>query len=160
MTDTQITKGSKLDHQDMSGSKYGYERYMTAKYYKNLTQSQYNNLSDATSIEKGFRRESLNPAVNLARLRHRIATTDAIAARYTLEQKDWLRLSLQKVGNNLWKYKFHYALKFIVAYKVYSEFRNYNYLTKTTVMPTDIRFTHIISLGNWSFLGGLVFTLL
>ena len=151
MSDTQVDKTDKFSHEDLKASKYGFERYMTAKYYKNLTQSQYNNYDDATSVEKGFRRETLNPAANLIRLRERIATTQAIQARYTLEQKDWVRLSLEKLGGRLWKYKYHYAFKFVVAYKFYSEFMNYRYLMKTTVMPYDLRLSHMTSITNWFF---------
>ena len=109
MSSTDIQKVGGSGFENLKESKFGYEKWMTAKYYKNLTDSQFNNRAEATSIPTGFKRDSLNPAVNLMRLRQRIATTDAIAARYTPAQREWLRLSIETVGGKLWKFKFNYS---------------------------------------------------
>ena len=160
MSDSQIQRVEKSKKEDLSASKYGYERYMTAKYYKNLTQSQYYNQNDAKSVYSGFHRESLNPAQNLARLRERIAVTDSIAARYTAAQRDWVRILLEKAGGRLWKYKFNYLIKFVVVYRLYSEIRNYNYLMNNTVMRADTQFSHFHSIFNWTGITALTFLFL
>uniref|UniRef100_A0A7S3N9L4 Uncharacterized protein n=1 Tax=Euplotes harpa TaxID=151035 RepID=A0A7S3N9L4_9SPIT len=149
MSNSGIQRSSD-DYENLKGSKYGFEKYMTTKYYKNLTQSQFANRSDAQAFETGFRRESLNPAVNLMRLRQRLATTDAIAARYTPVQRDWLRLSLEKVGSKVWKYKFNYMFKFAFLYKLYSEIKHLNYLKRTTVLPGFTEFIHFQQIVMWS----------
>ena len=155
MSEAQVEKTSKWEAEKLNGSKYGYERYMTAKYYKNLTDSQYNSTKRASFVESGYKRESLNPAINLARLRQRIATTEAIAGRYTEQQRDWVRLSLRGAGRTLWKYKFNYAFKFILLYKAFSEFRNYHYLSNNTVMTGQVQIAHFYSTVQWGAIAAL-----
>ena len=136
MSGSSTDGSTKWDVKSLKDSKYGYERYMTAKYYKNLTESQYISTDKPKSFETGFRRESLNPAINLARLRDRIATTEAISNRYTVAQKDWLRLSLEKMGSKVWKFKFNYLIKLIVVYKAYSEYCIYKQLTQNSLLSS------------------------
>ena len=150
MTDqSSIQRGSAWEHNNLKGSNYAFERYMTAKYYKNLTDSQYASTSRPSSVASGFRRETLNPAINLNRLRERIAATEAINARYTTAQRDWLRLSLEKVGGHLWKYKFNYAIKFVFLFKVMSEIRHFRHLRATTVMKGQTEMDHVSSILFW-----------
>ena len=155
MSGTDLERLSKNDYENLKASKYGFEKYMTAKYYKNLTDSQFSNRSEASSIPTGFRRDSLNPAVNLMRLRQRIATTEAIAARYTPAQREWVRLSLEVVGGKLWKYKFNYLVKFVFLFKAFSEYRHYRHLKNTTIMTVYDQLTHnerVFAWGTAAFL--------
>ncbi len=151
---------NKYKGEDLKNSKYAYEKYMTAKYYKNLTESQYTSAKAPTSVASSVQRESLNPAINLNRLRDRIATTEAIKARYTVIQKDWLRLCLERVGGQAWKYKFNYLLKFALLYKAYSEISNYRYLKKNTVMSLQANSAHWMSITQWGGISFLTFCLI
>ena len=151
---------NKYSKKDLKTSKYAYERYMTAKYYKNLTESQYSSTGTVSHLDSGLRRESLNPAINLNRLKDRIATTDAIAARYTVVQRDWLRLTLERVGGQIWRYKFNYFAKFILLYKAYSEISHYRYLKRHTVMTGEADMKHMFGILQWSGLSGLVLLLI
>ena len=158
MSNTQI-KG-KGDYENLKASKYSYERYMTAKYYKNLTESQYSTSKVGRYTDSALKRETLNPAVNLKRLRDRIATTEAIAKRYTLIQKDWLRLALERVGGQVWKYKFNYIAKFVLLYKAYHEICNYRYLKSHTVLPGEEDMAHFFSCMQWSGISIATFLLI
>ena len=157
MSDTQVAKTDKFEHEKMKGSSYEYERYVTAKYYKNLTKSQFKNKEQLKSIDHGYARESLNPTMSLARLRDRIATTDAIAARYTVSQKEWVRLTLEYNYAKLMKYKFNYLIKFATIYKVGSELLYYRYLSKTMVMPYDVQISHLSAVTTWGLITAAAF---
>eukprot|EP00344_Euplotes_crassus_P010788 CAMPEP_0197003892 /NCGR_PEP_ID=MMETSP1380-20130617/15683_1 /TAXON_ID=5936 /ORGANISM="Euplotes crassus, Strain CT5" /LENGTH=95 /DNA_ID=CAMNT_0042422511 /DNA_START=9 /DNA_END=293 /DNA_ORIENTATION=- len=93
---------STSNNTELKAPKYSYEKYMTAKYYQELAESKYSSTKAPKYVDSGFQRESLNPAINLNRLRDRIATTEAIQARYTPAQSDWLRLSLERIGGRVW----------------------------------------------------------
>ena len=158
MTDSKISQ--KAGYENLKASKYSYERYMAAKYYKNLTDSQFVSTKTPKYVDSGLSRSTLNPAINLKRLRDRIATTEAIAKRYTPQQRDWVRYTLERVGSQAWKYKINFFLKVIVVYKLYSEISHYRYLKSHTVMTGEVDMAHMYSIFQWAGLSFFTFCLI
>ena len=116
MSDSGIDRLSQKLQAGKNERQHGYEKYMTAKFYKNLTQSQYQGSITDTDTMKAVSENSLNPAANLARMKLRLSQTQAIAARYTPEQANWVRYALERVGNKVWRFKFNYLIKFFFIY--------------------------------------------
>ena len=116
---------------------HGFDKYMTAKFYKNLTQSQYQGALAPQNTLKAAARDSLNPVANLNRMKQRLAATEAIAARYSPQQLNWVKFALEKAGKKVWTYKFNYLVKAVFLFRFYAEIRHYNHMNKTSILPDD-----------------------
>ena len=123
---------------------------MTAKFYKNLTQNQYQGTTSATSTLKAASRESLNPVQNLQRLRERLAQTEEIAARLTTRQRYWAGHALDRVFARMWTYKFNYAIKFFFIYRAWSEWSYVNHLMNTHIMSWQIQTEKGARVAGWT----------
>ena len=72
--------------------------------------------------------------LNAKRLQQRLAAIEHYKHKHGLLYARWPHFVMQKMGNNLWRYKFNYAVKGVAAYIVYQEYANYQHLASKTIM--------------------------
>ena len=80
-------------------------------------------------------RDALNPALNHAILKERLADIEYYNARWGIQLARWPHFVMQRLGTHLYRYKFNYLLKGFAAYVVYSDVRHYQHM-RTQVFMT------------------------
>ena len=81
-------------------------------------------------------RDVLNPEINLETLKNRLWVTEHYRLLHGVEHAYWPHYFLRRAGNHLWKFKFAYAFKGILAYNVYRDVRNFQYRNSTQFLNT------------------------
>ena len=79
-------------------------------------------------------RDALNPFVNAETLRNRLWVIDHYRFRYGAQHTYWMHSLLGKAGNKLFKYKFNYALKGLLAYQVYAHYQTLKRMDEITYL--------------------------
>ena len=124
---------------------HGYESYLRAQYYENLTKGQYSGeqrprLSSYFDVS----RDSLNPQINLNLLRQRLRTIEMYKNRTTPQQRYWVRYVLENLGARASKYRYNYLLKFVFFWTFVGEVRHMTHLHNVSIMRFDQSVVHVL----------------
>ena len=112
----------------------GYQKFAAAQFYENLTKEQYAGAYRPRLSIFNSAKDALNPAVNTETLRNRLWVIDHYRFRYGAAHTYWLHTLLSKGGAKLYKYKFNYALKAVLAYQVYAHYQTLKRMDEITFL--------------------------
>ena len=101
---------------------------------ENLTKEQYNNnqIVPRSLHALSVSRDTLNPLLNTAVLKERLADIEYFKYRHGVMIHRWPHFALGRLGTNLYKYKFNYGVKAFAAYIVWNDIQHYRHM-KTQV---------------------------
>ena len=134
MSDIQRLK-EKL--QEGSNQTEGHDKFIQGQYYENLTREQYsrNFRNDLKYLNPA--RDALNPKINLDLLKQRLAQLERIEAQIPERYRYWPHYAIQRWGNYLNRYKYNHLIKAFLAYNLYRELKNANYLHRVSFLTFD-----------------------
>ncbi len=102
----------------------------------------------------------MNPQQSLETLKNRLWVTEYYRNLHGEEFAHWPHYFLRNSFKHINKYKFNYAVKAFFLYHVYRDVQTYRYEERTTFMPTDRQFHHLLQITYISGLTSLAFLLL
>jgi hypothetical protein len=115
----------------------GFQKFANAQFYENLTKEQFSGNYRNAIAPLNASRNSLNPAVNLEKLKNRLWVAEHYRLLHGVEHAYWPHYAMRNVGTHLNKYKFNYLVKAFFAYQVYREVNNYQYMQQVKFLTTS-----------------------
>ena len=101
---------------------------------ENLTREQYSGVIPSRLNALSASRDTLNPMLNAENLKQRLATIEHYKFQHGIKFARWPHFFLGRVGANLYKYKFNYAVKGFAAYLLYRDIQNYRYWNEKVIL--------------------------
>lgn len=96
---------------------------------ENLTKEQYSNQIVPRNVHAlSVSRDTLNPLLNTAILKERLADIEFFKYRYGVELARWPHFALGRLGKHLYRYKFNYGVKAFAAYVIYKDVINFKHM--------------------------------
>ena len=112
----------------------GVSKLRRAQFYENLTKEQYTGAVPKDITTQGASPDTLNPLLNTQRLKSRLQLIEAYRYKHGVMYARWPHFVMQKVGSNLWRYKFNYAVKGLAAFMLYQEYANWKYMDSVAIL--------------------------
>lgn len=76
----------------------------------------------------------MNPLLNAELLKQRLTQIEHYKYQHGIQYARWPHYALSRLGSNLYKYKFSYALKGFAVYLIYRDVQNIRYWNEKVVL--------------------------